>query len=440
MSFADKTFSIFTRDIFLFVLNLLTSIVIARKLGPELLGVWVIIFLIPSYAEAFGRIKFDLAAVYFIGKNKYSQNEILYHLNFVALVTGLLITTIMLIFINPLNNLLFNGDSDKIILLLAILPHIILNFLNLNYTYLLIAIEDVKTYNKMVVIKAIISSGGASVLLLLFNCGIWSVIVTSVLAVLVSLIYGSYIFNKKIVKTNLNYKLNKQLLNDFFNYSHKLYIAGLISFLNNYIMTSILSVMLNSSKVAFFNIAKNRATLLEKIPSAVNVLLYPRVSNSSFEDSSNVSSRAFRIILILCFCSSIIASFLVKPAILIMYGEPYLPVVLPLLLIIPGVIFNGSTSVFTSYFTGIGRADIVMKLSIFPLIIQLILGFILINNLGVIGAALTFTFSMIVFGLIQIYYFVKISGNSFKVLIPTREDFVYLRNFIKSKLKNLISN
>ena len=68
MSFAKKSFSILKRDILLFVLNVFTSIVIARKLGPELLGIWIIISLIPAYAEAFGRTKFDLAAVYFIGK------------------------------------------------------------------------------------------------------------------------------------------------------------------------------------------------------------------------------------------------------------------------------------------------------------------------------------------------------------------------------------
>ena len=68
MSFGNKSFSIFKRDILLFVLNVFTSIVIARKLGPDLLGIWIIISLIPAYAEAFGRTKFDLAAVYFIGK------------------------------------------------------------------------------------------------------------------------------------------------------------------------------------------------------------------------------------------------------------------------------------------------------------------------------------------------------------------------------------
>ena len=76
MSFANKSFSVFKRDVLLFILNVFTSIVIARKLGPELLGIWVIISLFPSYAEAFGRIKFDLAAVYFIGKKNIQKMKL----------------------------------------------------------------------------------------------------------------------------------------------------------------------------------------------------------------------------------------------------------------------------------------------------------------------------------------------------------------------------
>ncbi len=72
MSIANKAFSILKRDIVLFFSQLITSVIIARKLGPEMVGTWVILSMIPTYAESFGRIKFDIAAVYFLGKKKYS--------------------------------------------------------------------------------------------------------------------------------------------------------------------------------------------------------------------------------------------------------------------------------------------------------------------------------------------------------------------------------
>ena len=433
MSFAQKTFSIFKRDVLLFILNIFTSIVIARKLGPELLGIWIIILLIPGYAEAFGRIKFDLAAVYFIGKKKYIENEILYHLNIVAITTGIFIVALIFIFKDYINQLLFDGEPNNLIFIYAILPIIPLNFLYLNYSYLLISREDIKYYNYMIIIKAIIDSGGACILLLVFDLGLWSVLMASVLSVLTALIFGRWRFNKTNINPKRIFKLNIGLLKEFFNYSYKLYIGGLISFLNIYLMKSFLSIYMIPEKVAFYSMAQDRATLLDKLPAAANVMLYPVVSKSNQSDSSKSTAKAFRIILILGTLSSIIFAILIKPLVYIMYGEPYLPMVVPFLIVLPGILIKGTTSLFVSYFTGSGRADLVMKLSIFPLILQLILGFILIRYFGVFGAAFSFTLGMLFFSILEIFFFLKLSKNSFKDLIPESSDYLYIYNFFKLK-------
>ena len=85
MSFAEKSFSFLQRDIFLFFMNLLMGVAVARILGPEMMGLWVILLLIPGYAEAFGRLKFDIAAVYFLGKKKAKMGEMVFILNFLVL-------------------------------------------------------------------------------------------------------------------------------------------------------------------------------------------------------------------------------------------------------------------------------------------------------------------------------------------------------------------
>ena len=63
MSLGEKSFSLFKREVILYVLQIFTSAVIARVLGPNLLGVALILNMIPTYAETFGRLKFDIAAV-----------------------------------------------------------------------------------------------------------------------------------------------------------------------------------------------------------------------------------------------------------------------------------------------------------------------------------------------------------------------------------------
>lgn len=69
-SLSSLAISIFQSDIFILFLALLTGIIVARTLGPELLGVWVLLSLISLYSEAFGRLKTDIASIYIIGSGK----------------------------------------------------------------------------------------------------------------------------------------------------------------------------------------------------------------------------------------------------------------------------------------------------------------------------------------------------------------------------------
>ena len=435
MSFANKSLSIFTRDIFLFILNLFTSVVIARKLGPELLGVWVIVMLIPGYAEAFGRSKFDLASVFFLGKKKYTESEVVYNINIIAIITSLFIVLLIFMFKSYLVSLLFNESKDNVIFIYAVLPLIPLNFMYLNYSYLLISREDIKAYNFMTILKALIGSGGASILILIFNFGLWSVLTSNIIAVLIGFLYGRWKFNKKSKKRIFISNLNIPLIKEFFNYSYKLYLGGIVSHLNSFLMTSLLSVYLAPAKVAFYSTAQGRASLLDKLPVAINTLLYPRISNSEKHDAIETTIKAFKIISIFSIFSVFLVAMFIKPIVIILYGKQYLPIIAPFLIILPGVSINGIASVFASYFTGIGRSDLIMKLSVFPLLLQILLGYLLITKFDILGAAMSYTVSMIIFGIIQMYYFVKITGNSFKELIPVSQDYLYIYNFCVSNLK-----
>ena len=70
MSISDKSLSLFNRDIFVYSSKIILWAIVARILGPVGLGIWIIFEMIPSYAEAFGMLKFDVASVYFLGKKK----------------------------------------------------------------------------------------------------------------------------------------------------------------------------------------------------------------------------------------------------------------------------------------------------------------------------------------------------------------------------------
>ena len=150
MSFSKKVFSIFKRDVFLFFSNIFTGIIIARTLGPKYFGLWMILQLIQSYSEAFGRTKSDVASIYFYSNTKFNKGNILLNLNILSLTTWTLFFLLFVSNYNFIYNYLFQNNFDVSALqILCVLVQVLLQFFNLNYTYYHLANDNISTYNKM---------------------------------------------------------------------------------------------------------------------------------------------------------------------------------------------------------------------------------------------------------------------------------------------------
>ena len=102
------------------------GIVIARVLGPTMMGLWVILLLIPIIADAFGGLKFDATAVYFLGKKKSSIGEMVFILNFLSLLTSVVLISLFMWQFDWFYTLLFHSNSVDMRLLTYLVLLIIL--------------------------------------------------------------------------------------------------------------------------------------------------------------------------------------------------------------------------------------------------------------------------------------------------------------------------
>ncbi len=437
MSLAAKSTSILKRDVFLYATKIVTSIFIARTLGPELLGVYVVLLLIPSYAESFGRIKFDIAAVYYLGKKKYGMGEMVMTLNLLALVSSGLILALIIWQFDWLYSLLFSKtEYDASLLLYFILLQVPIHFLNMNYTYLVIHREDVITYNRMTIINALVSSLLAIFLLVFFDMGLWAVAIGTVMGTLLSLIYGI----SGLGETGpVGKRVNLPLIRDLFQYGSKLYAGGLIGHFQSYITNLLTAIYLEPAPVAFFSQARGFGQMLDRVPSALNTILFPRLTKTvNREDAADLSARAFRLILALLVVLGVGSSILIYPAVKVLYGSAFLPLVPPFLVLIPGIVFSGATTPFLQYFMSINRADLGITLPIVPLILQVGIALLLIPVLGPMGAALAFSSALVAQALITIWMFLRLSGCSVRNdLLITLTDRKYLIEFVKKEIATM---
>jgi len=138
--------------------------------------------------------------------------------------------------------------------------------------------------------------------------------------------------------------------------------------------------------------------------------------------------------------AAIAGIFLIKPVVLVLYGKDYLPLSIAFWILIPGLVLSGASAMFTQYFMGIGRPQIDLAISIVPLISQIILGFIFIPIYGVIGAAVTASFTLIIRSLVAMFVFHRISKVPLReVVLPTSEDFSLIFNFIKGQINSFFA-
>ena len=435
MTITDKLFSLFTRDVVLFVTTLLTGVVIARYLGPEKLGIWTLLLLIPGYAEAFGRLQLDVSSIYFIGKGKIKLGEATFILHLVSAVTATVIGLIGFLNLDFLHNQIFkNVEMDVQELIYGVFLIIPLRFIYVNYSYLLMAREQIKTYNKLIIIQALTTSILSIGLIALVDFGIFGALMGSVFGLLISIIYGKTKVSS-IEKMRPNFNIG--LFVTMAKYSAHLYITGLISFFQNNTATLIAALYVAPAQIAFFALGKSISEISTKmVPNAVNILLLPRISSSTDgQGSIDLVIKSFRVILLIISTTTVILFFLIKPIVFILYGENYYPLIDIFLIIIVSVVMVQSSSVFISYLTGTGNVQLLPKLSILPLLLQITLSFFLVSDFGIVGIAISYAISSACLFILQVIFFLKLTDTKIKSLFIRYEDFKTIMNFLLTKLK-----
>ena len=83
----------FSSQILIFVLGLITSIILARTLGPSGKGIYTLIILIPTVMLKLGSLGIEAANVYFTGSKKYEIKDIVSN----SLFDSILLSSILII-------------------------------------------------------------------------------------------------------------------------------------------------------------------------------------------------------------------------------------------------------------------------------------------------------------------------------------------------------
>lgn len=179
------------------------------------------------------------------------------------------------------------------------------------------------------------------------------------------------------------------------------------------IYTAIDSVMLGfmttDAEVGYYSVSIKVKNILVGVVTALSAVLLPRASyyyqRGEYDLFWELVAKALRVVLIISVPLSVYFMMYAKNSVLLLSGEMYLPSILPMIILMPTLIFIGLTSI-----TGVqvliptGKEHIILWASVIGAVVDCVVNALLIPSMGATGAAIgTLVAEIIVF---IIHYFI----------------------------------
>ncbi|AXV40952.1 flippase [Methanobacterium sp. BAmetb5] len=417
MKFVKDTLLTFSTQIITVILGVITSVILARALGPMNLGVYSLIILTFTILGTFGNLGIAISNTYYGVKKEYEWNEIASNSLIVAFILGIILIIVFIVFYYLQPSFLKNIDLSAILISTISLPFILLipYFQNI-----LLGQDRINAYNSINIIQSILYLL-LIVIVLYFNRNLSGVVISLAISYIITAIMPILLVYRF---TPFKLQFNIVLFKKSVNFGLKGYLGNLIQFFNYRIDMYLISfLLLNNASVGYYSISVMLAESLWYLPNAIGTLVFARTPGLTDAEKNRTTPQICRNTLFITTVLAIILFITGKYIILILYGSKYLPALEPLWVLLPGIISLSICKVLSNEIIGRGKPMINTYAAIISLVINIPLNIIFIPQMGIIGSALASSISYIIITLIVLTSFIKLSKNSLKeTLILKKED------------------
>lgn len=402
------------------LLGYLVRVLLVRVLTVEDFGLFYAVFSFLGLLGVFKSIGQEQAIVKFIPeflhnkRNDLVKSSILY-VTTVIFITNIIVITAIYLLSSYLSTNFFHSPKADIVLKLMAIAFFIDSFV-LSLKSILQGFQKMGYYGgidliRMILILAIILAG------LKLHYGILLPVYAYILTPLVLLVIFSFMFVKRIFPEFIKSKfiLDFGIFKKLFKYGFFVLTTSTGLIILGYTDTIVLTYFSGLKSVALYNIAFPTANALSYFPKAIVGILVPLTAELWIRNRKEMISAGIELLYKYSIMIIVPAVFfilsLTDPIIIILFGEGYIPASNALKILSIGMIFTVLYAINSAFFSGIGKPEISSKIVYTAAIFNLIFNLILVPLIGIIGAALTSTASlliMMVIGLIKVKTFIKI--------------------------------
>jgi len=391
-------------------IGLLTSVLVARALGPLGQGYTAYIILIFTLLGTYGHLGLNNAVMYFQKRSSFAPDSV-FRTNLTALGLIFLILSTGMILLRASEMVLADYDwffiGGGLVFMLA-------DFVFTNHHSWFIGDERIRQSNRYNITVFILKSAAILVLWILDNLTVYSFFAVQVVAMLLNAV----LLHVKLGR-RWRPELNTALLKAEFRYGGIIYLGALFAFLHYRVDQFMIKLMLGTPELGVYAVAVNIAELLFLIPISVSSALSGRLYNSDAQTGRQLMAQTLKLSFYICAALSLAgipASFLIP----YVYGRAFAGAVASTVILLLGVLFASIAKVMGPYFFSKGRPGFHLLITFVTLLLNTALNLLLIPVFGIAGASLASSASYLVYGLFYVYLFIKVENYPLAELLSLK--------------------
>jgi len=407
-SMVRDTGTIFASRIGCIVLGLATQSILAWMLGPGLRGSYAVCIVFSGILGIVFQLGLDVAAAYFVASKRFSLSEGVTYILICGFIGGLVALAAGLVAMRMPWEFFARASDQSFQLALA---HMLVSFFSVPIIGLLAAMHEFTWTAILNISMAIFNLALTGVLLLIFpksvNAAIIAVTVTGMFGMLFVIVILSKKHTIKLVRPGIRPLLTMT------SYGLRYYFGKLSNQVNFRVGTIILAFFAVESEIGLFSVASLLVTQALMIPNTFSTVLIPRVAADD-EGRHELIAKCARIAGVICAVMLAILCLVATPFVAIMFSSEFLPMVPLVRIMAIGVLFRSVSKVFVPYLIGTNHPGIASFAIAAGMSVNLLLMWLLIPQIGLIGAGIAMTGNYLVSAAILTWAFLSASKTTLR--------------------------
>lgn len=371
------------------LLQLVTLALIARVYGPEGNGTYTVALLLPTLFASLFNLGIAPANVYFLGAGKVTPLvawRATLKLFAIVAPVGLVLGVMAIVLFGEQ---WFPG-VPVYLLAVGILIFPISLFQSLISSFFQ-GLQKFRLFNLVLLLHPALTLLGITVIV---GIGLESIawllsayLGAMVVTVLVAVNSLRPLLTERRVKATSRYELCA------INYGYKAHLSNILTFVNYKADIFLVNYFLGPAAAGIYIIAVQITERLWILSQAVSTVLLPRLSELSSDEGKRklITPLMTRWVLWTTLIVGGLLGVVAYPMIALIFGGDYLGAYIPLLLLLPGVVFVSASRVIANDIAARGRPELNMYTSLIVVTVNVVANIALIPNYGLSGAAIATT-------------------------------------------------